>query len=128
MVSVKLLISGSIESGGYAAQASPKKYQKHGMMGTGSRPFRCVRQPNRRPVMEAIPNTVHERLNVCDVAMDDIGTVEAFRRGDEDRSRPGPETAGISPAVEDERSTPASILADVSTPDGRLPRETQERA
>ena|SRR5690554_5880958 len=78
--------------------------------------------------MEAIPNTVHEGMKVCDVAMDDIGTVEAFRLGDEDPSRPGPETAGISPAVEGERSTLTAILADVFTPDDRMPREMQERA
>ena len=78
--------------------------------------------------MEAIPPTIHEGMTVCDLAMNDIGTVETFRLGDEDPDRPGPETAGTSPLVEQDRNTLAGVLADVFTPDDRLPREVQEKA
>lgn len=78
--------------------------------------------------MEAIPVTIHEGMRVCDVTMDDIGTVEAFRLSDENPSRPGAETAGISPAVESDRNTLTSMLADVFSPDDGLPLEMQERA
>ena len=78
--------------------------------------------------MEAIPSTIHEGMKVCDVAMDDIGTVEAFRIGDEDPSRPGPESAGISPVVERGRNTLASVLANAFTPGDGLPEEMQEKA
>lgn len=77
--------------------------------------------------MEAIPHTIHKGMRVCDVAMDDIGTVATFRLGDEDPSQPGPETAGPSPVVE-ERSTLAATLADVFAPGDWLPREMQEKA
>jgi len=62
------------------------------------------------------------------MSMHDIGTVETFRLSDEDPNHPGPETAGSSPAVEEERLTLASVLADLFTPDGRLPGELQEKA
>ena len=78
--------------------------------------------------MEAIPSSIHEGMKVCDRAMDDIGTVEAFRIGDEDPTRPGPESAGVSPVIERDRNTLAAVLADVFTPADRMPREMQEKA
>lgn len=78
--------------------------------------------------MEAIPTTIHEGMKVCDPAKNDIGTIEKFRFGDEDPDRPGPETAGTSPLVEQERNTLVGILADVFSPDDQLPREVQEKA
>lgn len=78
--------------------------------------------------MEAIPNSIHAGMKVLDRSMHEIGTVETFRIGDEDPDRPGPETAGVSPILEEERNTLTSVLADVFAPDERLPREMQERA
>lgn len=78
--------------------------------------------------MEAIPNTIHEGMRVCDIAMDDIGTVEAFRLSDEDPSQPGAETVGISPVIENERGTLTGFLGDVLRSDDQLPREMQEKA
>lgn len=78
--------------------------------------------------MEAIPTSVHEGMKVCDMTMADIGTVEAFRLGDENPDQPGPETAGPSPAVEEDRNTLAAMFADLFTPDDRLPGELQEKA
>lgn len=76
--------------------------------------------------MEAIPNTIHEGMRVCDIAMDDIGKVEAFRLSDEDTSQAGNETVGISPVVEEKRGT--RTLADMFVPEDQLPREMQEKA
>lgn len=78
--------------------------------------------------MEAIPSSIHEGMKVCDMSMDEIGTVETFRLSDEDAGRPGPETVGTSPVLQNERNTLTSILADVFAPDERLPRELQEKA
>jgi hypothetical protein len=79
----------------------------------------------KRPTMDAIPNTVHKGIRVCDIAMDDIGSVETFRLSDEDPSQPGEETVGISPVVEEEPGT--LTFADELTPDDRLPRSMRER-
>lgn len=78
--------------------------------------------------MEAIPNTVYEGMRVCDIAMDDIGMVQAFRLSDEDPTHTGTETVGVSPVIEQERGTLTGFLADVFTPDDQLPREMQEKA
>jgi hypothetical protein len=79
-------------------------------------------------MMEAIPNSIHAGMKVFDRSMHEIGTVETFRIGDEDPDRPGPETAGVSPLLEEERNTFVAALADIFTPDERLPREMQEKA
>jgi len=78
--------------------------------------------------MEAIPNNVHEGMRVYDSAMDAIGHVETFRLGDEEADRPGPEGAGVSPVLQEDRRTLAGILADVFRPDDGLPEELQEKA
>lgn len=78
--------------------------------------------------MEAIPSSIHAGMKVFDRSMHEIGTVATFRIGDEDPDRPGPETAGTSPVLEEHRTTLTSALANVFTADERLPREMQEKA
>jgi len=78
--------------------------------------------------MDAIPSTIREGMTVVDRSLEEIGTVETFRIGDEDPMRPGPETSGVSPVLKQERNTLASVLADVFLPEDRLPREMQEKA
>jgi Asp-tRNA(Asn)/Glu-tRNA(Gln) amidotransferase C subunit len=78
--------------------------------------------------MDAIPNTIHEGMKVCDSAMQVIGTVETFRITDEAPDQPGTDAAGVSPVLEDDRQTLTGILADVFRADDELPREMQEKA
>lgn len=78
--------------------------------------------------MDAIPNFIHEGMKVYDRARHEIGTVETFRISDEDPTIPGPESVGVSPALEDERRGLSAVLADMFSPDDGLPREMQEKA
>ncbi|MCW5722908.1 MAG: hypothetical protein KIS86_17390 [Devosia sp.] len=78
--------------------------------------------------MDAIPNSIHEGMKVYDRARHEIGTVETFRISDEDPTIPGPESVGVSPALDDERRGLSAVLADMFSPDDGLPREMQEKA
>lgn len=78
--------------------------------------------------MDAIPNSIHEGMKVYDRARHEIGTVETFRISDEDPTIPGPESVGVSPALEDDRRGLSAVLADMFSPDDGLPREMQEKA
>ncbi len=78
--------------------------------------------------MHAIPNSIHEGMAVVDSAMHAIGKVETFRITDDVPGQPEVDAAGVSPVLEEDRNTLASILADVFHPDDELPREMQEKA
>lgn len=78
--------------------------------------------------MDAIPNSIYEGMKVYDRARHEIGTVETFRISDEDPTIPGPESVGVSPALEDDRRGLSAVLADMFSPDDGLPREMQEKA
>lgn len=78
--------------------------------------------------MDAIPTTVREGMKVFDRSLHEIGTVETFRVSDEDPAVPGVESAGVSPALEDEPRGLPHVLADVFAPDDGLPPEMQEKA
>ncbi len=78
--------------------------------------------------MDAIPNTIAEGMKVFDSAMHSIGKVETFRITDEAPDQPEVDAAGVSPVLEDDRNTMATLLADVFSPSDDLPRELQEKA
>jgi hypothetical protein len=76
--------------------------------------------------MSSLLTQIRKGMTVYDNAKNEIGSVDYVHFGEEDPHRPGPETAGVSPAVRDDTNPIEEIIAEVFAPD-RLPEELKSR-
>jgi hypothetical protein len=76
--------------------------------------------------MQTLPQDIRIGMEVFDSAHDRIGVIDDFRLSDEDPSRAGPETAGVSEAVRPNDGAFARAIADVFDPD-EIPDVLRER-
>jgi hypothetical protein len=77
--------------------------------------------------MHTLSADIHKGMDVYDSTNSHIGKVDDFKASDEDPVHPGPETGGVSPAERDASNPVFNALADVFSPDDKLPDELQEK-
>lgn len=76
--------------------------------------------------MDNILQGVRKGMKVCDQNQNEIGVVEFVKFGDEDPTKPGPETAGVNPSDRDSRDSLIENIVEVFQPDD-LPQALRDR-
>lgn len=78
--------------------------------------------------IHTLPGNIETGMKVVDSTGDEIGTVEAFKAGDDDPATPEVEATGVNPMDADGgRETVVDVLARAFAPEDKVPAEIQEK-